>query len=190
MNAQQQFEKWYAIERRACGLRVHAKDKKLKWMWKFIHWFLYCITFGKQDAFYDNYTTTIGKNVYYPAGWTSEEASLWDCVVLRHEGKHTRQCIKWGCGNATIGTLVMGLLFLLVPLPIGFAWFRYKFEREAYKVSYYTALSLGLKPNLDRYVEQLTGPAYFWTWVLKKQVKNWFYANCHPSMLEANLPQS
>lgn len=84
----------------------------------------------------------------------------------------------------------MGLLFLLVPLPIGFAWFRYKFEREAYKTSYYSALALGLKPNLDRYVEQLTGPAYFWTWILKKQVKSWFYANCHPSMLEANLPQS
>lgn len=179
MKTQLLFEKWYYEERQAYGMRITSKDKELKWLWKFIHAFLYIVTLGKQDRFYEGFTTTLGKVVYFPAGWTYEKATLLDCVTLRHEGRgHIKQYLKCGLGNAILGTIVMGFLYLFVPLPVCFAWFRYYFEREAYRISYLTKLELGLNPDIKWYVELLSGSSYFWAWISKKQVRAWFEKNC------------
>ena len=168
----------YQRLRRRHGVRITSKDRQLRWLWKFIHYFLYTVTLGKQDQFLTHYTTTLGRTIYYPYGWSIEDTTDKDCIILMHEADHihlNRQC---GLGNIYLGTIVMSLLYLLFPLPIGFAWFRYYAERRAYKISHDTAKKQGLKTDISWYVKQLTGPSYLWTWVLKKQVRKWFEKNC------------
>lgn len=160
------------------GVEVTSKERKLPWLWNFIHWFLYIVTFGKQDGFLDSYTTTLGRTIYYPRGWRLANATDEGCVTLEHEADHVRLNLQCGFGNIYLGTIVMTLLYLLFPIPICFAWFRYYAERRAYKISYDTAVKMGYKPRISRYVDQLTGPKYLWTWVLKKQVWAWFEKNC------------
>lgn len=188
MNTQLQFERWYLAERRKYGMKVTSKDQQWKPLWKVIHWFLKILTFGKQDEFYEKFTTTIGKTVFFPAGWKFEEATVSNCITLRHEGRHVQQFLKWGLGNEYLGIFIVGLFYLFVPLPVCFAWFRYKFEREAYKISYYATLELGYEPNIEHYVDLLTGPQYLWTWIFKKKVRAWFKANCSPDKLELYKP--
>lgn len=178
MEATETFTKWYAQEHKACGMRVTSKDKELTWLWLAIDKLLRFITFKKMDTFYTGFTTTLGRTVYFPAGWSIENAQVHSCITLRHEACHIKQNLKCGLGSIQLGTVVMGLLYLLFPLPVYFAWFRYKFEREAYRVSYYTAMELGLKPNIEFYIGLLTGPEYFWTWYSRKQVRAWFRRNC------------
>ena len=186
MKAPQLFEKWRISEHRACKLRVTSKDQELKWLWKAIHWILFVISFGKQKTFYDEYTTTVGNTIYYQAGWRRETATISDCAILAHEGRHVRQFIKWGFGSAKLGILIMGILYLFVPIPVLFAWFRYRFEREAYKVSYYIWWELGGTPNIEYCVKHLTTGQYLWTWVLKKQVQKWFETHCQPALIDKN----
>lgn len=188
MSTQLQFERWYLAERRRYGIKVTSKDQQWKPLWKIIHWILKILSFGKQDGFYDSFTTTLGKTIFYHAGWRFEEASAKDCVILRHESRHVQQFLKWGFGNEYLGILLMGLFYLFIPLPVCFAWFRYRFEREAYKVSYYATLELGHEPDIEHYIDNLTGPKYLWTWILKGRVRKWFEDNCSPDKLENYNP--
>jgi len=168
------FTKWYIQERKACGIKIASKNEKLTRLWKLIHVLLRVITFGKNDNFYTGTTTTLGRTVYFPAGWTVDTVRLYDCITLKHEATHIRQNLKFGFGNIWLGTTLMAIAYLLLPLPIFFAWFRYKLERDAYWESYKAAMELGLTPNTDYYVDLLTGPSYFWAWWSKKQIQTWF----------------
>lgn len=188
MSSQLQFERWYLIARRQYGIKVTSKDRQWKPLWKTVHWLLKILSLGKQNGFYNKFTTTLGKTIFYPAGWQFEKASTNDCVILRHEGRHVQQFLRWGLGNEYLGILIMGFFYLFLPLPICFAWFRYCFEREAYKVSYYATLELGHEPDIEHYVENLTGPKYLWTWVFKNKVRKWFKDNCSPDKLENYKP--
>ena len=178
MDVNTRFTEWYAHARKKTGMRVTSKDQELRWLWKTVDLILRLLTFGKQNRFYTNYTTTLFKTVYFPAGWSIDKAQLFDCITLRHENCHIQQNKSWGLGNVWIGTILMGFAYLFLPFPFLFAWFRYKMEREAYRISYYTAIELKLNPNLEHYVNLLTGPEYFWTWYSKKQVRAWFRRNC------------
>ncbi len=70
-------------------------------------------------------------------------------------------------------------LYLFVPLPFLFAWYRFKFEREAYEetikclVEYNgkTILTEQLKAFL---VDHFTNSSYFWAWIRRKQVEEWY----------------
>jgi hypothetical protein len=160
------------------GVRVISKDREYAKLWKVIDKFLKVITFGKQTRFLTHYTTTLGRTVYYPERWRIENVTDDDYEILCHEIKHVKQTHELFPECFPIAMVLFSLLYLFVPFPIGFAYFRYKFEREAYRISWYTALELGKKPDLDWYVEQLTGPSYFWTWIFKSQVKKWFKEHC------------
>jgi hypothetical protein len=172
------FLKEYTRLNRELGLTTYAKDVKWKRLWKTIHLVLKVLSFGKLNTFYTGYTITIGNKVFFPAGWSIKEAEATDYVTLRHEAKHIRDNIRLGIGNATLGTLIMGFLYLFIPFPIGFAWFRYKFEREAYAESYYACKRAGFVPDIKQYVELLSGPQYLWTWCRKKDVLRWFEQSC------------
>ena len=147
-------------------------------VWKAIDIFLKIITFGKLKGFMTHYTTTIGRTVYFPVKFARNKASRGDYVILRHERKHTSQVEKLGFGNIWLGLIIFGFLYFAVFLPVGLAYFRYKFEREAYVESFKACKKVGLTPNIDAYVEVLTGPNYFWTWPFKKSVRKWFLKNC------------
>jgi len=180
MGSNRKYLDTYQRLRKNHGVTVTSKDRSLTWLWKFIHWFLYIVTFGKQDQFLNSYTTTLGRTIYYPYGWRIEDTTDESCITLAHEADHIKLNYQCGFGNIYLGTVIMGLLYLLFPLPIGFAWFRYYAERRAYKISYATAKKYGLKTDISWYIQQLTGPSYLWTWVLKKQVREWFEKNCTP----------
>lgn len=168
----------YMKLRKELGISVYSKDQKWMRLWSFIDWFLRIISFGKMKTFKTSYTTTIGKKIFFPEGWSTKTADEQSYEILRHEAKHVRDFLALGGGNEHLGILVMGFLYLFVPLPIGLAWFRYKFEREAYVESYYAARRAGYIPDTERYVNLLTGPSYLWTWYSKKQVRNYFKKVC------------
>jgi len=178
MSITTRFENTLSKAHKKYGVRVTSKDKELKWLWLIIDKFLKIVTFGKMNTFLTNYTTTLGRTIYYPFGWNINKVDEGDYVVLNHEIKHVKQALSLCPSCPTVGILLFSILYLFIPLPIGFAYFRWKFEREAYRVSWYTWLELGRKPKLDFYIEQMTGPNYLWTWMIKSQVRLWFTQHC------------
>jgi hypothetical protein len=82
----------------------------------------------KYVEFMTDYATTIGPIQAYPSDWTAfmvEEIGI-------HESQHTRQCRWFGLGiSPWIGLIPMALAYLLLPLPIGLAWCRYRLELNA-----------------------------------------------------------
>lgn len=156
------------------GVELHTKDSKWTWLWKFIDGFLRLISGGKIDHFYTGYITTIGNKIFFQAGWKKYNVGPIDYVILCHELKHVEQFDKYT-------VILMALLYLLFPLPIGLAYFRYMFEREAFLESYRASLEVNLEPNVSYYIDQLTGSPYLWAWPFRKYVKRWFYENCPAS---------
>jgi hypothetical protein len=82
--------------------------------------------------------------------------------------------------TAALGIPTMFILYVLLPLPIGLAYFRYLFERAAYlegirasRVLYKLSTD-GELSRVNSAVLQLTGPMYGWTWPFEKQVVNYF----------------
>lgn len=166
-----------AEKSRAKGIKIVNKRSYRK-LWKAIDIILRIITFGKANRFLKDFTTTIGNIIAFQENWDESKAGAVDYITLRHELKHVDQYKRLGFGNVWLGLVFFGIAYLFLPLPTCFAWFRYKFEREAYRESFRAARELGLKVKLTAYVDALTGPDYFWTWILRKQVSRWFYKNC------------
>jgi hypothetical protein len=150
---------------------IKKTDSKLM---KLIDVFLKMITFGQMKTFMTSFITTLGANVYVTEKW--EFTRLVDKVeVLRHERIHMRQAKKYG-------RFLFSFLYLLFPLPVGLAYFRKKFEQEAYEESiraiyqYHgekAASSLQVKEFI---ISQFTTANYFWMWPFKKSVEEWYDA--------------
>jgi hypothetical protein len=137
-----------------------------------IHVVLALLTFGGQRRYLHDYVTTLGARVYVPPRW--DQRSPADRVgTMRHERVHLRQFRRYGL-------LPMGLLYLLIPLPFGLAYFRMRFEREAYEESIRAAWELQgpdcvLHPSYRRHMVRIfTGPAYGWMWPMPRQIERWF----------------
>jgi hypothetical protein len=69
---------------------------------------------------------------------------------------------------------------LFLPLPIGLAWFRARFEREAYAESIRAAAEVWGRdyPARSEYrehiVQQFVGSAYGWMWPFRGQIERWY----------------
>ncbi len=163
---------------------------KTGWFWKGLHWLVVVVTFGQNRRFLDSYATTIGPVIALPPAWLERRSEAWLVALLAHEAHHVTQFRRWGFGSAWVGAVTMGFAYLFLPLPIGFAYFRWKSEREAYAVGWRVDLELsraaGADPAslharrrtlIDHGVRQLTGGAYGWTWLIKSQVREWFEAH-------------
>lgn len=157
-------------------VQVFAKHKKWALLWRAIAWLFRVTTFGRFGTFYTRTTTTIGPYIFFPAGWESKHADLVDCAIFQHETEHVKWFYRAGLGNPWLGVILIGLLYLLFPLPVGFAWFRYAMERVAYRESIRAWKRYGVSMDLDYYTDTLAGPAYFWPWP-KKWVSKWFREN-------------
>ena len=161
------------------GAKVFTKDLKWRRLWDVIQVLYTIITFGKVRDWKKRFTITIGAYVFFPSGWKIEEVDGGDYEVLRHEGDgHMRQCFDLGRGSVWRGLPIFLLLYAFMFFPIGLAWFRYKFEREAYVISFYAAKEVGRKFSIDFAVDALTGPSYLWAWPFKKSVRKYFEENC------------
>lgn len=158
-------------------IRVRSKDTD-RGAWELLNLLWRGITFGHGKNLLKNYTTTVANTIYFPLGWTAENADDNDYITLCHELRHIEQYRSLGFGSAKIGFILFLILYLLLPLPIGLAWFRYMFEREAYLEGYNAARRLGLSPKIDYYVDILSGVSYFWAWPFKFLIRRWFLQRC------------
>src|SRR5206468_4047382 len=104
------------------GFRIVRKDRSP--LHKAIHYALVIVTFGQMRSYLDAFQTTIGRTIYVTPDWDDWDADR-RYVTLRHEAVHLRQFRR-------LTLPVMAVLYLFVPLPMGLAYFRARFEKEAY----------------------------------------------------------
>lgn len=112
--------------------------------------------------FHQRYWTTLGRTVYYP---TSVHDPLAHPDILDHELVHVRQWQRFGP--------LLWLSYALVPLPFGLAWFRFRWEREAYLVQIERAADR--EREIERVVQTLWS-GYGWPWP-RPWMRRWFERN-------------
>ena len=159
-----------ALEAEIPGFRVVRKDRSR--MHRAIHWFLFAITFGGMRSYLNGYQTTIGKTVYVTADWDDRD-DLERYCTLRHEAVHLRQFRRWTLPG-------MAVLYVLLPLPLGLAWCRAYFEKEAYAESIRAAAEC-YGPDCpcapafrERILRQFLGPSYGWMWPFRRGLERWY----------------
>jgi hypothetical protein len=152
------------------GFQIIRKDRSR--LHRAIHLALIGITFGQMRTYLDSYQTTIGKTVYVTADWDATDPDQ-RYVTLRHEAIHLRQFRRFTLPG-------MALLYLLIPLPMGLAWFRAHFEKEAYAESIRAAAEVwGLAfvrhaAYRERILGQFTGSSYGWMWPFRRGLERWY----------------
>lgn len=161
---------WSSIKQEFPDVQIIFKDESR--LMSVIDIFLRFITFGVFSRFLDSFITTIGHTIYVPRDWINYDDTA-KIIIVRHERVHMRQERKYG-------PLWFRFLYLFV-LPTIFTY-RAKFEREAYEETFRAHGELlgldALDPhliNIDKYIENFTGPNYFFMWPRKRQVTTWAY---------------
>lgn len=159
-----------ALKREFPRMRIVRKDQSL--MHRAIHKFLVVVTFGQMRDYLEGYQTTIGKTVYVTSDWDQLSVEYRFCT-LRHEAVHLRQFRKW--------TLpVMALAYVMLPLPMGLAWFRAHFEKEAYAESIRAAIEVWGRAHVDRpvyrnsIIENFLSASYGWMWPFRRSMERWY----------------
>jgi len=154
------------------GFRIVKKsDSALQ---RAIHGALAVVTLGAQRRYLDGYQTTIGRTVYVTSDW-EERSAAERYVTLRHERIHLRQFARYGL-------VAMALFYVLLPLPVGLAWFRARLEWEAYAESIRAEAELhgraaAAEPRFrERIVSQFTSGSYGWMWPFRRAVESWYDA--------------
>jgi hypothetical protein len=142
-------------------LRIIPKDRSV--VCRLIQRLLWLLTFGGQSTFMDTYTTTLGQRIYVPRDWEQRTAGERYCV-LRHEAIHVAQFSTWTWPG-------MCVLYLLVPIPIGFAAGRAFLEWQGYRETLTATWQIygpeaACDPSLvDMIVKRFSGPDYGWMWL-------------------------
>ena len=150
--------------------RIVRKDRSP--LHKAIHYALIGVTFGGMRSYLDSFQTTIGRTVYVTPDWDD-----WDpdhrYVTLCHEAVHLRQFRRYTLPG-------MAVLYILLPLPMGLAWFRAHFEKEAYAESIRAAAEVWGPdyPRSDGFrrhiIDQFVGPSYGWMWPFRAGLERWY----------------
>jgi hypothetical protein len=123
-------------------------------------------------SYLDSFQTTIGSTVYVTADWDTTSANQ-RYVTLRHEAIHLRQFRRYTLPG-------MALLYVLLPIPLGLAWFRAYFEKEAYAESIRAAAEVWgpdhprLPSFRNHIIQQFTGPSYGWMWPFRSNIERWY----------------
>jgi hypothetical protein len=150
--------------------RIVRKDRSA--LHRAIHYALLVLTFGRMRTYLDSYQTTIGATVYVTADWDDRDADH-RYVTLRHEAVHLRQFRSFTLPG-------MAVLYLLVPLPMGLAWFRAWFEKQAYAESIRAAAEVWgpAYPRGAAYrahiLAQFVGASYGWMWPFRAGLERWY----------------
>lgn len=148
------------------SIRLVTKDS---WPWKVMGALAMVLTFGgvRYRQFLEDFATTIGPIQGYPRHWPTLEARL-----IVHEARHTRQA-RW-CGlwiHPWVGLPLFGVLYLLIFLPLGFAFFRWRFEIDAERASYRWMLQSGqyapedVRQRAQNFGETVCSGSYGWSWI-------------------------
>ena len=134
-----------------------------------------CFYGGKLDSVFMNYYATAGKKgvVYIPRKWWEKASDEEKIILLRHEIVHHKQMKHYSWP-------LFFFLYSCIPFPIGFAYFRAKFEKEAYvetlraRYEYWGADSINSSETMDWITKQFVSGAYGWMWPFKKSVERWY----------------
>lgn len=151
-------------------LRIVRKDRS--WIHGAIHGALMGLTLGRMRSYLTAYQTTIGRTIYTTADWDERDPDE-RYVTLCHEAVHLRQFRRFTLPG-------MAILYLLLPLPMGLAWFRTRFEQEAYAETIRAAAEVWgpafpRTPSFRSYViGQFMGPAYGWMWPFRRSIERWY----------------
>jgi len=143
-----------------------------------LHRALVVVTLGAQRAYLTQYQTTIGSAVYVTPDWDDLPAAR-RYVTMRHEREHLRQFRRHGL----VG---MALLYLLVPLPLGLAWCRARFEWAGYAETIRAAAEVHGRAHVEdaafreHVVAQFTSGAYGWMWPFRRSVNRWYDSVLRP----------
>lgn len=177
------------IKKEFPGFKLLWKEESR--LMKFIAGFLLFITFGQQKSFQTRYVTTIGYTVYVPDSW-KHLPDISRIITLRHERVHMRQ-------RQRLTLPLFTLLYLLVPLPGGLAYFRTLFEMEAYEESikatlelYPNGAALLMRPSVRaQMVDHFTTASYFWMWPFRGRVERWYDSTvAHALFLQSQQPKA
>jgi len=150
---------------------IRVVKKSEYWHQRAAHKALFIVTFGGQRTYLSHYVTTLGWTIYVPDDfddWSPAHA----IEVLRHEAVHVAQFARYGW-------LGMILLYGILPLPMGLAWFRARLEWEAYEETFWAVAELegidaARSPDLRaKIVRRFTGPDYGWMWPFPSMVERW-----------------
>jgi hypothetical protein len=150
---------------------VRVVKKREHWHQRAAARALWIVTLGGQSTYLSHYVTTLGHTIYVPDDfdeWPADQA--WE--VLRHELVHVSQFERHGW-------VLMTLLYGVLPLPAGLAWFRARLEWEAYRetlrcIAEASGLEAARDPALHRQIiSRFTGPDYGWMWPFPRRVQRW-----------------
>lgn len=159
-----------ALRAEVPGFRIVRKDRSP--LHRAIHYALIGVTFGAMRSYLDSYQTTIGRTIYVTSDWDEIPEDARYCT-LRHEAVHLRQFRR-------LTLPVMAVLYVLLPLPMGLAYFRARFEMEAYaetiraEAEVFGADYPRRQDRRTRIVEQFVGASYGWMWPFRRSVERWY----------------
>jgi hypothetical protein len=159
-----------ALNEEIPGFRVVRKDRSR--LHRAIHYTLIGVTFGRMRNYLDSFQTTIGKTVYVTSDWDDWTPDR-RYVTLRHEAVHLRQFRK-------LTLPVMALLYVLLPLPMGLAYFRARFEKEAYAETIRAAAEVygceyaRSREHRNYVIDQFCGASYGWMWPFRGSLERWY----------------
>jgi hypothetical protein len=130
------------------------------------------ITFGAQRHYMTRYHTVIGDTLYVPESW-STMSDVARVILLRHERVHLRQRRRYGF-------VPFALLYLLPFFPLGLAFFRARFEWEAYRETLRATAELrGFTACRDsalrvEIVRRFVSGDYGWMWPFPRVIQRWY----------------
>jgi hypothetical protein len=136
-----------------------------------IDWALRLVTLGAQRHFMTRYHTVIGDTLYVCPAW-HDMSDVARAILLRHERVHLRQRQRYGF-------VPFAALYLLPFFPLGLAYFRARFEWEAYTETLRATAELRGCAALDdpslrrELVRRFVGPDYGWMWPFPRTIERW-----------------
>lgn len=148
--------------------------KSDSWLMKAINVFLLIVSFGMQRTFMTAFTTTLGNTVYITDAWDTW-GEITRVVLLRHERVHMRQARRYT-------RVLFSLLYLFAFFPVGLAYFRAKFEKEAYEETIAATLEYRGREIVEnqhfreKTIQHFTSAEYLWMWPFRGHLERWYDA--------------
>lgn len=98
--------------------------------------------------------------------------------IIRHEMVHAKDQKRW--------SVFFYISYLLLPLPMGLAWFRWYWERKAYLESVLERPDFESKNRRIEWIaNSLGGSDYLFTWP-KPWIKKWFWKQVEKEHMREN----
>lgn len=108
---------------------------------------------------FNRFWTTVSRRVIYAPNHVDLSDLERHRVIIQHELVHIRQARRW--------PVLFQVSYLLLPLPVGLAWFRFYWERHAYLVDIHAG-----RLTVEDVVQTLWSN-YGWVWP-KPWMRRWF----------------